>query len=195
MPVLGPIVRLQIQQSSLKTGTKPFRQYDPAPVLAVPSLVITTGGAMIRDPAQGIRLDVHHRDHSAGKHADGINGLSVLFTSHYRAMRARFGAHVADGVAGESILVDTEHSISEDDLRGGLLITTADGATAHLHITQVAEPCVEFTRFNLRLPPDARADQAFKDAMQFLRDGRRGFYAAYRGEPITLRLGDRVSLP
>src|SRR2546430_5652355 len=35
MRELGRIVRLQIQRSSLKTGEKPRRRYDPAPLLAV----------------------------------------------------------------------------------------------------------------------------------------------------------------
>src|SRR2546425_816411 len=43
---VGRIVRLQIQRSSLKTGEKPNRTYDPAPLLAVDRLALGPDGAL-----------------------------------------------------------------------------------------------------------------------------------------------------
>jgi len=40
MRSLGRIVRLQIQRSTLKTGEKSTRVYDPAPILTVPRLAV-----------------------------------------------------------------------------------------------------------------------------------------------------------
>jgi len=43
---VGRIVRLQIQRSSLKTGKKPNRAYDPAPLLTVDRLALGPDGAL-----------------------------------------------------------------------------------------------------------------------------------------------------
>jgi len=37
MRVIGSILRLQVQRSTLKTGEQPNRTYDPRPLLAVPA--------------------------------------------------------------------------------------------------------------------------------------------------------------
>jgi hypothetical protein len=138
------------------------------------------------------RPDVHHLDHPASKSRAGSNAISVLFTGHYTAMRERFGSHLVDGIAGESILVETQEIVDEDSLQAGVTIRTADGHEAHLHSVTVAEPCVEFTRFAIQYPADARSDGHVTDALQFLRAGMRGFYARYTGDPVTVRLGDTV---
>src|SRR5437588_713120 len=46
MRELGRIVRLQIQRSSLKTGEKPRRSYDPAPLLAVDRVAVGPEGVL-----------------------------------------------------------------------------------------------------------------------------------------------------
>ena len=43
---IGRIVRLQIQRASLKTGEKPTRVYDPAPLLVVDRLALGPDGAL-----------------------------------------------------------------------------------------------------------------------------------------------------
>ena len=120
------------------------------------------------------------------------NGISVGFTSHYDTMRARFGEHLLDGLAGENILVRADRPFGEVDLAGGLLVETAGGATARLDRVIVATPCVEFTRFALRHPDDARTDRAVKEALIFLDGGMRGYYTRYSGDPVAIRPGDRV---
>ena len=191
MEPIGVVVRLQVQRASLKAGQAPRRRYDPAPLHAVPALLVTAAGVSGCDERGEAVADVHHRDHPASKNRGG-NGVSVGFTGHYAAMRARFGAHLDDGLAGENILVETRYSYGEADLANGLVVETADGATVRLERVVVAEPCVEFSRYALRYPPDMRTDRAVTSALTFLGDGMRGYYATYRGEPARIQLGDRV---
>ena len=191
MEAIGRIVRLQVQLSSLKVGERPLRRYDPAPLRSVQALILEEGG--VRGVMAGDEevVDVHHRDHPASKNRGG-NGVSVGFTGHYADMRARFGAHLDDGLAGENILVETRYSYGEADLANGLVVETAGGATVRLERVVVAEPCVEFSRYALRYPPDTRTDRAVTSALTFLGDGMRGYYATYHGEPARIELGDRV---
>src|SRR5262245_7402295 len=50
MVEIGQLVQLQIQRSSLKTGEKPNRVYDPAPLLSVDELWVTPDGVLGLDP-------------------------------------------------------------------------------------------------------------------------------------------------
>src|SRR5688572_25971726 len=105
--ILGPIIRLQIQRSLLNVGEKPNRRYVPDPITTVDRLVATRAGVV--GVANGAELlDVHHRDHPAQKNEDGRHGVSIGFTAHYAEMRGRFGDHLANGCAGENLLVETE---------------------------------------------------------------------------------------
>ena len=192
MELIGPIVRLQVQPTSLKVEERP-RRYDPSPLRAVPALRLEPAGVTGLDEDGDPVGDVHHRDHPASKHREGSNGLSVGFTSHYDAMRARFGSHLGDGLAGENILVATERRFTEDDLAAGLVIETTNGEPVHLVHVVVATPCVEFARFALRFPPDARPDRTVSDAIAFLDAGVRGYYATPRSTAV-IRVGDRVFL-
>lgn len=190
---LGSVVRLQIQTGEIKVGERGRRVYDPAPIRPVPYLRLDAGG-FIGPGADGQEIrDIHHRDHPAGKWT-AKNGTCILFTRHYELMRARFGDHIVDGIAGESILVESDRQITVEDLRHGLTIQTAEGM-ALLHDLVVAPPCVEYTRFAMRYPPEAHADARFKDALKFLLPGMRGFYARYAGHSVTVRLEDKVGLP
>lgn len=191
--LIGPIVRLQVQLSSLKVGEAPRRRYDPGPIRAVPSLTLDGRGVVAADVGDptGAVLDIHHPAHPASRNRGGRNGVSVGLTAHYAAMRARFGEHLPDGVAGENILVGTEAMVGEDDLAGGLVIETAGGLVDLTEVV-VAAPCVEFGRFVLRFPDELRPDRRVTEAVRFLDDGRRGYYAGHAGPPATVRLGDRV---
>jgi hypothetical protein len=196
MHFLGAIVRLQVQRSSLKAGLKGHRWYDPGPLQSVREIQVDPGGVVASTEPGGAVIDVHHRDHAASKQSrGGENAISIGFTSHYIRMRERFGEHLSDGVAGENILVETNAMLSEEDLSRGLVITSQDGQSVRLESLIVAEPCVEFTRFATHYPPDAPADHGLTQALSFLREGVRGFYAKYGGEPLGVRLGDRVFLP
>lgn len=193
MELLGSIVRLQVQASSLKVGRPPHRRYDVGPLCAVASLTLEPNGVVGWTDGEERVADVHHRDHLASKHRDDDhNGISVGFSSHYAAMRERFGDHLGDGLAAENILVQTDLMLGEEDLGGRLLIETAEGARVRLDDPLVATPCVEFTRFAMRFPDEARPDRTVAEALAFLNDGMRGYYVAYAGAPVRVRLGDRV---
>jgi hypothetical protein len=196
MQFLGAIVRLQIQRSSLKAGLRGRRWYDPSPLQSVREIQVAPDGVVFSGGPDGDVMDIHHRDHSASKQSrGGENAVSIGFTSHYRTMRDRFGEHLSDGIAGENILVETDRTVSEDDLSLGLVITLQNGQNVRLESVIVAEPCVEFTRFAIHYPPDAPADGTLTEALSSLREGVRGFYARYGGEPVSVRPGDRVFLP
>lgn len=194
MELIGQVVRLQVQESSLKVGGAPRRWYDPAPIRAVPVLILNKNGVVGRAATGDIILDVHNTTHPASRNRAGGNGISFGFTSHYGAMRARFGNHLPDGIAGENILVAMERMFTEADVAVGIRIETGDGATIDLEQVIIAEPCVEFSRYALRYPLDAPSDRTVTDALNFLRAGTRGFYAAYRGAPAIIAVGARVYL-
>ncbi|HNP70789.1 MAG TPA: hypothetical protein PLO33_03845 [Kouleothrix sp.] len=187
---IGRVALAQIQRSSLKVGQKPFRYYDPAPLLAVPRLRLTPSGA-VGISGDDELLDVHNRQHAATRN-QGPNSLSFGFTSHYAAMRDRFGQHLADGVAGENILIASERAFALADLGAALLIRGDDGREARLTDLIVAAPCVEFSQFAC-LADGPLTPEQLRAALQFLNDGVRGFYARLADGPgAEVRPGDRV---
>jgi hypothetical protein len=192
MDLIGPIVRLQVQAASLKVGRPPQRRYDPGPLRAVPALTLTEGGVHGWTELGEPVADVHHRDHPHSKNRGGENSISLGFTSHYVAMREAFGQHLTDGIAGENILIAADQLIGEPDLAHGLVIVTTDGQQIRLEDIVVATPCVEFSRYALRFPDDARPDETVAQALRFLNDGMRGYYASYHGPEARIAIGDRV---
>jgi hypothetical protein len=186
---LGRIVNLQIQRSSLKLGEKPNRWFDPAPLLPVDELTLTPEGAVARLPDGGQLIDIHHAQHPATRN-NGTNDISVGFTSHYAAMRERFGPHLPDGIAGENILIDCAVPITAADLAGGLAIRPAAGGTLiWLEEVRVMPPCVEFSTYASR----SSEPEALKSALQFLGDGLRGFCGRLpAGAAVTIAVGEEV---
>jgi hypothetical protein len=179
MGLLGTVVRLQVQRSRLKPGPRGARVYDPAPLLEVPALEVGPRGVVGLTP-DGPLLDVHSADHPDSRNVRLVNGLSLLPRAHYETLRARYGSHLVDGTAGESLLLDTVGSWTEADLAGELHLEAADGEVLVLTGATAAAPCVEFSRFCLGLPlgpvgPDV--EQALVD----LDGGARGFYASAQG--------------
>lgn len=192
MRELGTIVRLQVQPVSLKVGDSPRRRYDPTTLTEIASLAVTEGGvAGWTDDGSAIP-DVHHRDHPASKNRKGANGISVCFTSHYRRLRREFGDHVVDGVAGENILVETDDELTLGDLECGIVVQSPDGRSLHLENVIVAAPCVEFARYVLQFPDDRPPDASVTEAVRFLHDGTRGYYAAYHGLEHSISRGAGV---
>ena len=191
MRTIGTVARLQIQRSSLKTGEKPNRVYDPAPLLPVSRLAVTPDGVLGAGPDGGWIVDVHHRAHPETKNEDGLHGVSVGFTSHYAAMRDRFGDRIVIGCAGENVIVATDRTFTYDDLAGGVAIVAADGPErVRLRVLQVAHPCRPFTGWASggRVESDV-----LKAHLQFLDGGTRGFYCV--GEGLgTVQMGDQLVL-
>ena len=185
---IGRIVRLQVQPAPLKVGRGAGARYDPSPLRAVPRLRLTRDGA-VGLMADGREVgDVHHAGHPQSR-CRGDNSLSVGFTEHYRQMRAQFGPHLTDGVSGESILVKTDRPWSREELAGDLFVL-GEGAGARLTGVIVAAPCAPFARF---ASGDAATPPELKAAVQFLHNGRRGFYVTL-AEPgvTTVAVGDRM---
>jgi len=189
---VGAIVRLQIQRSSLKTGEKPLRRYDPAPLLSVERLAVTPDGVLGLSDGDAWLVDVHHRAHPQSKNEDGLHGMSVGFTAHYDAMRARFGDHLTPGCAGENLLAVADRRLGYDELAGGIAVVDRDGRElVRLQVLQVAHPCRPFTGWALGGTVEA---QVLKEHLQFLDDGMRGFYCRATGTGIVA-VGDRLALP
>ena len=170
MQVLGTVVRVQVQRSRLK----PARAYDPSPLLEVDALEVSPDGVVGLTAAERV-LDVHHADHPDTRHR-GRNGLSLLPRSHYDELRSRYGDHLVDGVAGESVLLDTDGPWTSLD--GPLVLETADGGVLELVDPLPAAPCVEFSRFCLGGPG---SDDELRATLEHLDGGTRGFYATAAG--------------
>ncbi|HSD33136.1 MAG TPA: MOSC domain-containing protein [Gemmatimonadales bacterium] len=187
MRPLGPLVRLQVQRSSLKTGERPLRTYDPAPLLAVGRLALSPDGALGSTPDGGWIVDVHHRGHPDTKNPDGLHGVSVGFTAHYGAMRERFGERLTMGCAGENLIAATGSVLHFDDVAGGLAVLAPDGTErVRLKVLEVAQPCRPFTGWALGGAVEAAV---LKENLQFLEGGMRGFYCTAEGSG-TIAVGD-----
>ncbi len=187
MRPLGSLVRLQIQRATLKTGVKPDRRFDPAPLLAVDRLAVGPDGVLGAGPDDSWLVDVHHRAHPATKNGDGLHGVSVGFTAHYHLMRGRFGDRLTVGCAGENLIAHTEHQLRLEDIAGGLAIVARDGSErVRLRVLEVARPCRPFTGWALGGVVES---QVLKECLQFLDDGMRGFYCTAEGTG-TVEMGD-----
>lgn len=190
MRTIGTIARLQIQRGSLKTGAKPTRHYDPSPLLSVPQLNVTPDGALGARDGEWI-VDVHHRAHPFTKNEDGLHGISLGFTSHYDAMRERFGARIDVGCAGENIIATASKRLAYEELAEGVVILSPeDTERVRLRVLQVAHPCRPFTGWALgkTVEPDE-----LKTHLQFLDNGMRGFYCVGEGTG-TVSLGDSIAI-
>ncbi|MBI3244307.1 MAG: hypothetical protein HYZ49_18670 [Chloroflexi bacterium] len=190
---IGQVKLVQVQRASLKFGERPNRYYDPSPLLVVERLRVLAEGAVGETADGGTVVDVHHTSHPDSKNIKGANGLSLGFTSHYRQMQARYGDHVFDGCAGENIIVEANGSFGLDDLGHRLAIqNSATGQFAYFTRLLVAAPCVEFSHFVNRDSNPLPAGE-LKATLQFLDDGRRGFYATLEGQPqVAIQAGDKV---
>jgi len=175
------VVRLQVQRGRLKPGERGARVYDPSPLLAVDALRVSDAGCFGRSGDSWI-VDVHHADHPDTRHR-AESPVSLLTTGAYRALRERYGAHVADGIAGENVLVETDLLLT--DLSPGPLTIGA----AVLETVVVAEPCVEFSRWCAGTPPTVSA----REDLNALRRGARG-WIGIPVAPAQVALGDVVRL-
>jgi hypothetical protein len=184
------IVRLQIQEEPLKRGDKPHRWYDPTPIRQVERLLLDDRGATGVIDGDKV-IDVHHVDHPRTRNHGQASGLSVGFTAHYRAMRTRFGERVADGIAGENVLVDSDELMNRERIAGGAF-RTRDGRAVPFTEVHIAEPCVEFSRYVLGVEPGGKS-QPMREPLRALMGGMRGFYVAL-AEPVELMVGDELLL-
>jgi hypothetical protein len=172
---LGEVKIVQVQPSGLIYDLPRGSIYDPSRRVEVSRLRLTPQGVEgINSQGEAI-LDIHHADHP-DTHNNGRNAISIGFTSHYRAMRARFGEHLQDGTAGENIIIDTQEEIWLADLGRKIEIKNQrTGSTVSLEVLRIAAPCSEFSHFAANSQERPLDAQALKQTLQFLGEGRRGF--------------------
>jgi hypothetical protein len=190
---LGKVKLVQVQPAGMIIETPGESFYDVTRRVEVESLFITALGIEADLPNGGHVLDIHHINHPDKAYTDDL--VSIGFTSHYAAMRDRFGNHMHDGTAGENIIIESDREIWLADLGQQVVIeNAATGDRSLLDILRIATPCKEFSHFaansqHQRLP----ADQ-LKSVLQFLNDGRRGFLLALSEgqKSVKIQAGDRV---
>ena len=182
MELIGTVVRLQVQRSRLKPGRVPHRVYDPAPLLVATALDVNPRG-VVGETADGPVLDVHHADHPDTRNVKLTNGLSVMTRPRYARLRAQYGEQLIDGIAGESVLLDTD-----GDLTGALALESESGL---LQLTgEPAPPCVEFSRFVIGRGPADTGPEVLA-ALVALDGGARGHYLTTQ-DSGRVRVGHRL---
>lgn len=197
----------------MKPGRAPWRVYDPSCLCEVDELRVTRHGVVGLLPDGSEVLDVHHTDHPQSRDRRGRAGVSVLSTGDYRALRGHFGDHLVNGVAGEGVLVDYPPGLARRRMpesvtvrrgpRPGLPATggspepSGEDAELGLHAVHIADPCVEFTRFCLRLPASDVVSDEVRQGLVDLGGGARGYkmiaerdWVLRRGDLLIIRLGD-----
>lgn len=139
MPVIGIVKRLQIQRAPMKDQG---HGYDLS-VLVPARVALVEGAGITALLASGAVMDVHHASHPANYCRRSARRLSIMTVGDYERIRDRFGDHVADGTAGENILVDTGDRLGLD---GDLTLRTDAGGSVALSGASAATPCVSFAR-------------------------------------------------
>jgi hypothetical protein len=107
-------------------------------------------------------------------------------------MRDRYGDHVLDGIAGETMLLDAPDGLAQLTLPDVVTVSTADGPL-ELRDVREADPCVEYSRFCLRQEPSPVVDDAVRRALDDLDHGARG-YRSVAATAATIRVGDLVTI-
>lgn len=194
MKELGRVKLVQLQPTGLVIDTPSGSFYDVSRRVEVDGIQISPLGIEATTREGEHVLDIHHINHP-DKAYDEDDLVCIGFTSHYKAMRARFGEHMVDGSAGENIIIEAAKEIWPEDLSKHLTIENQDtGQLTRFSLQRVAAPCSEFSHFvnnsqHERLPADK-----LKATLQFLGNGRRGFLLVMDigQETATVRPGDRV---
>lgn len=181
------VVRVQIQLDRVKPGLPPNRRYEPGVLHPVTALKLTPRGVVGvgRDGTE--HVDVHHMDHPHSRNSKGRNGISIMATGDYEALRARYGNHLTDGIAGESILVDYSPGLAGREMPEQLTLGPLTLTGVH-----IAKPCVEFTRFCLR--HEGPVDDAIKQGLKDLDGGARG-YKMTTEDTGLVAVGDILRIP
>ena len=191
---LGRVKLVQVQPNGIIIETPSGDFYDASRRVEVESLHITSRGIEAITPTGEHVLDIHHIDHP--NKAYGNDDLVCIgFTSHYEAMRARFGEHIVDGIAGENIIIEYEDDIWPEDLGQRIAIENTDtGRRGLLDVVSFAPPCEEFSHFVANSQHERLPAEKLKSILQFLGNGRRGFLLVLSDnqESATVRSGDRV---
>jgi hypothetical protein len=186
------IVRLQVQTEPLKVGRAPYRRYEPSAIEAVHRLEVSPSGVVGLAERLGSVMDVHHVDHPRSRDRKGEGGVSVMGTGDYARLRTRYGDHLTEGIAGESILIDAPDGLAGRDMPTQITLVTAAGPIELTRVS-VAEPCVEFSRFCLRQEPSPVVDDDVKQALLDLDGGARGYKGVAVGTGVV-GLSDQLEI-
>ena len=186
------IVRLQVQTQPIKVGRAPYRRYVPSVIESVHRIEVSPRGIVGLAERLGSVIDVHHVDHPQSRDRKGRGGVSLMGTGDYVKLRARYGDHLTEGIAGESILVDAPDGLAGRDIPTEITLITP-GRTITLREFRVAEPCVEFSRFCLREEPSRVVDDLVKTALIDLDGGARGYKGRAAGSGVV-GLADHVEI-
>lgn len=186
---IGRIQFVQIQRESLKAGEDSARYYDPTPLLTVARLRLTADGVYgIAEDGTAI-VDVHNTQHPRSRNRED-NFVSMGFTGHYAAMRARMGDHLSDGIAGENIIVAYDDILTPEQLGKNLFIETQTRERIALDAVLPIPPCEPFSRFAANRSLSA---PEMKATLQFLSNGTRGFYMRIaNAQSAFVQAGDTV---
>lgn len=191
---LGKVKLVQLQPSGLIIETPSGYFYDAARRVEVDRLLITKKGIEATTSEGEHVLDIHHLDHP-DKAYDDDDLVSIGFTSHYEAMRARFGGHMVDGIAGENIIIEYEKEVWVENIGQKIVIENSEtGHRTWLDLIRFAAPCEEFSHFAAQCQQERLPAAELKATLQFLNNGRRGFLLILRaGQEATLvQPGDKV---
>lgn len=194
---LGQVSLVQLQPTGLiietpeKTPTGFF--YDATRLVQVDRLIITPLGIEATILGGDHLLDIHHINHPDKAYDDDL--VCIGFTSHYDAMRAYFGEHMVNGIAGENIIIDYSDELWLDDLSPKIGIENQDtGEMAILEMLDFASPCTEFSQFCAQSQYEKLPAAQMKDTLKFLGKGRRGFLLVLgkAHDSVTVSSGDKV---
>lgn len=192
--LLGYVKLTQLQPTGLIINTPSGEFYDPARRVVVDSLQISPLGIEAITPNGEHVLDIHHIDHPDKKY-DNDDLVCIGFSSHYAAMRARFGEHMVDGVAGENIIIQAEKEIWPEELGQRIGFESSEtGDITFLDVVKFAAPCEEFSHFAAQSQHKRLPAAELKATLQFLGNGRRGYLLVLSDgqEPVIVQPQDRV---
>lgn len=191
---LGRVKLTQLQPTGLIIETPSGDFYDASRRVVVDRLKITPLGIEAVDADGKQVLDIHHINHPDKAYGDD-DLVCIGFSSHYNAMRERFGDHMVDGIAGENIIIEYDQEVWPEDLGGQIGIENVHtGEMALLDMVSFAAPCHEFSHFAARSQQEKLPAEELKSVLQFLGNGRRGFLLVLndRHDEVTVQPGDRV---
>ncbi len=194
MDPLGRVKLVQLQPSGLIIEKSSGYFYDASRRVEVDRVRITSKGIEATTPEGEHVLDIHHIDHP-DKACDNNDLICIGFTSHYDAMRARFGEHMVDGIAGENIIIEYGEEVWPEDLGQQIVIeSTVTEQRTLLDVVCFAAPCDEFSHFAAQSQQERLPAVELKSTLKFLNNGRRGFLLVLSDgqETATVQPGDRV---
>ncbi|MEP6561710.1 MAG: hypothetical protein ABJD68_11655 [Nakamurella sp.] len=186
------IVRLQVQNGPVKIGRAPLRSYEPAVIIPVASINAGPRGVQGVTSDGELILDVHHQDHPQSRDRRGRAGILFIGTGDYDSLRGRYGDHLVDGIAGETILLDAPDGLAGKALPTTVVVSTTAGPV-ELRAVRAADPCVEFSRFCLLQDVSPEVDDAVRKTLIELDGGARGYRSVASAEG-SISVGDVVTI-